>query len=139
MSGPNNWQGTADVRTGFINFIVPSPLFSNDARILVSYLRRWGGETLGWSAGGKSTPLLGRLTKMSEPVIVRVGAGISTLDAIALLPAFIGRFAGVPDRHLRWRTTTESIPAAFTFDIITTASPLWPTTLDKYKLSEGIW
>jgi len=133
-SGPNDWQGSADVRLGFIDFVAPFTMFHHDARGLMNLFDTWGGETLGWLAGGTdSSALSKRLTALSEPVIVEFGARVPTLNLTPLLPAFAGRLGEVPGRYWHQWRTTESIPAAFVLDIIKTTSTRWPPSLDGYR------
>ncbi|NOX24470.1 MAG: hypothetical protein GXP36_15455 [Actinobacteria bacterium] len=42
-SGPNDWQETADVRLGYLDFIAPFTMFDHDARGLMNLLDTWGG------------------------------------------------------------------------------------------------
>jgi hypothetical protein len=132
-SGPNDWQGTADVRLGALDFAAPFTVFSHDARGFMNLLGTWGGETLGWLADGRgSSRLSERLTGLSVPAIVEFGARVPTLNLTPLLPAFAGRFGEVPGSYWHQWRTTESIPPEFVLDVITTTSTKWPPALAGY-------
>lgn len=133
-SGPNDWQGTADVRLGYLDFVAPFTMFDHDARGLMNILDTWGGETLGWltKEGGPNAISL-RLTALSEPAIVELAARVPTLNLTPLLPAFAGRLGEVPGSYWHQWRTTETIPPRYVLDIITPGSERWPATLDLYR------
>jgi len=134
-SGPNDWQGTADVRLGSIDFVAPFRLFELHAGGLMNLLDTWGGETLGWTRGGRGeNAALVTLTDHSEPSIVEFAARVPTLNTYTpLLPAFAGALEQVSgDYTHQWRTS-ESIPPEFVLDILTPDSGRWPDSLDEYR------
>lgn len=133
-SGPNDWQDSANVRLGFLDFVAPFTMFHHDARGLMNLFDTWGGETLGCLAGGTDSSALSQhLTALSEPVIVEFGARVPTLNRTPLLPAFAGWLGEVPGRYWHQWRTTESIPPAFVLDIIETTSTRWQPSLDGYR------
>ncbi len=133
-SGPNDWQGTADVRLGYLDFVAPFTMFDYDAHGLMNLLDTWGGETLGWIADGKtSSTTLQKLTALSEPAIVEIAVRVPTLNLTPLLPAFAGRLGEVPGSYWHQWRTTETVPPPYVLEIITPASARWPPTLDCYR------
>ena len=133
-SGPNDWQGTADVRLGYLDFVAPFTMFDHDARGLMNLLDTWGGETLGWLRREmRPNPISMKLTVLSEPTIIELAARVPTLNLTPLLPAFAGRLEEVPGSYWHQWRTTETIPPRYVLDIITPASARWPTTLDRYR------
>lgn len=136
MSGPNNWQGTAEVRLGSCHFVAPFILFeSDDAYGLVNVLDTWGGETLGWRKAGRgSGHTLRYLTRKGIPAIIEVAVRVSTVNTWnPLLPAFAGALKQVPGNYWSEWTTTETVPPEFVLDIITIASDRWPQGLQCYR------
>lgn len=133
-SGPNEWQGTADVRLGYLDFVAPFTMFHHDAWGLMNLLDTWGGETLGWLAGGKgSSHLSHRLTALSEPAIIELTARVPTLNLTPLLPSFAGRAGEVPGSYWHQWRTTQTIPTRYVLDIITPVSQRWPPALERYR------
>lgn len=133
-SGPNDWQGTADVRLGYIDFVAPFALVEHNARGLMNLLDTWGGETLGWLRKEmRPNPISLRLTALSEPAIIELAARVPTLNLTPLLPAFAGRLGEVPGAYWHQWRTTETIPPRYVLGIITPRSERWPATLEMYR------
>ncbi len=136
QSGPNDWQGTADVRLGSIDFVAPFILFDHDAAGLMNIFDTWGGETLGWlRSGSGSSHASAVLTSESKPAIIEIAARAATVNTYTpFLPAFAGALEGVPGSYWHQWRTSESVPPHFVIDIITVDSPRWPETLSVYRL-----
>jgi hypothetical protein len=134
-SGPNDWQGSADVRLGSIDFVAPFILFDHDARGLMNIFDTWGGETLGWLRKGRGSSFASRrLTEASEPAIIELAAKVATVNTYTpFLPAFAGALEAVPGSYWHQWRTTESIPPEFILDILTIRSDRWPAALDEYR------
>lgn len=137
-SGPNHWQGSADVRIGTIHFVAPYVAFDHQPHGFTNLLDTWGGETLGWLKGGRgSSRVSRRLTELSTPAIVEMAPRVSTLNTWRwLLPVFIGSRGAAPGKRWSEWFTTESVPAAFVFDVITPEAERWPDTLRKYAVPD---
>lgn len=135
-AGPNDWQGTADGRLGWIDFVAPYIVFDHDAWGLMNLLDTWGGETLGWLADESTAERASAvLTASSQPVIVEIAVNVATLNTYTpLLPAFAGSLENIGGRYWHQWRTNESVPPQFVLDVITTDSLRWPQALAQYRL-----